>query len=152
MRPTDQERVDRLLQIFSKKKIESETHALRTEAGREFEIRLSPTEDLIAAALVVGEHGFKLHYDGRNVRVIQLLEGQLPEEQVDEVVDEQGSLIGTKARIASVDDSLITGSATEYALIHGLRPQDLVEEKIGTGADGRITRSDVQTYVQSRVT
>ena len=151
MRPTDEAKVDRLLQTFSARKISSETHSVRTESGREFEIRLSPTEDLIGAALVVGEAGFKLHYDGRNVRVIDL-PPSLPEEQTDEETDEQGSLIGTKARIAPIDSNAITGTATEYALIHGLRPQDLIEEKIGTGADGRITRDDVHAYVQSRVT
>jgi hypothetical protein len=114
------------------------------------EIQFGPTDDLIAAAILVAQAGCLLHYDGRRVRVIE----QTPELPTVEVVNEQDAIEGkidARTWTLAHDDEVITEEAAALALSYGLKVDDLVKQKVGTGKDGRITKTDITTYVRGIV-
>lgn len=148
MRVRGQEQIDRTVGILSNRKIASQVFTIRTPSGEtEAEIRLQPTDDLIAIGLALAEDGFRLHYDGRYVRVITPPANALPDTEV----AEEDLTAELPSSLTFADGPQITGQAHEFALAVGLRVQDLVEQQIGTGKDGRIVKEDVSKLVQARV-
>lgn len=106
------------------------------------EIRIAPTEDLGAAALLLAESGLGLHYDGHDVIVIDR-SAQTPTQVVDEEGNPaEGSMEPTSA--------LITPSALDVAQSVGVDVQELLDADVGSGANGRITKPDVVDYIKGR--
>lgn len=143
MRVSTQEKIDAAVSVLSDRKIETQIYVIQGASGElEAEIRLNPTDRVAEVALLLAQEGLNLHYDGKNVRVISPAPSQpLQPEQPD----------GPKVEIPPVTSDAITQSAVEYAMIVGLPPADLVKQKIGTGKDGRVTKQDVITHVNSKV-
>lgn len=149
-RISGRKKIDETVQVLSSKQIPTQIFVIRREDGeQEAEIRLQPTDDLAAIGVMLAQEGLKLHYDGRNVRVIEPPTGGAPEVVVAEA-DLTPEL--PEQRWAWEDTPEITGSAAEYAVDVGLRVQDLVEAKIGTGKDGRILKEDVVKHSERIVT
>jgi hypothetical protein len=111
------------------------------------DIQIQPTDDLIAVAILVAQKGFRLQFDGRYVRVYEAPLGDIPATEVDEHEAIEAKIAGRDWTIEH-DASVITEEAAALALSYGLKVDDLVAQKIGSGADGRITKADITNYVK----
>lgn len=142
-RISDREKLDELVQRFGARGIASQIYVLDQGA----EIRLEPTDQLIAHAIDIAALGYLLHYDGKNVRVIERPQGGLPTQETNEAEAEKQEPTWQ----AEFDPAKITEDAAAFAQSVGLLPTDVVKQVQATGEDGKVTTTDVADYVKERI-
>jgi hypothetical protein len=135
----DRRTADQITTLFAAKKIPADLFFL--EEG--VEVMLRPCENVVAAAVTVAELGLRLHYDGSNLRVITDVDEPVPEV----TVSEQHLLAGG-TWVPEHNENEITATALQLARTTGMDPAKLIEERVGTGADGRVTKTDVMRQVR----